>query len=80
MSPLSQLNSIFQEVFDDPGLALKPETGPEEIPDWDSVAQVKLVLAVEDAFGMRFTTEEVASLHCVGDFIHALNKRQGNGA
>lgn len=80
MSAITQLNSIFQEVFDDPGLTLRPETGPSEIADWDSVAQVKLVLAVEEAFGIRFTTDEVTDLHCVGDFVTAVNKRKGTPA
>ena len=77
MSANTQLNSIFRDVFDDPGLDLRPETSPSEIADWDSVAQVKLVLAVEEAFGIRFTSEEVADLHCFGDFVRALEKRKG---
>jgi acyl carrier protein len=77
MSAIIQVNLIFQEVFDDPELFVRPETSPSEIADWDSVAQVKLVLAIEEAFGIRFTTDEVASLHCVGDFITALNRRRG---
>lgn len=76
MSLMYQLNVIFQEVFDDPALAVRPQTSPSDIAEWDSVAQIKLVLAVEDAFGTRLTTDEVSSLHCVGDFIGALNKRQ----
>jgi acyl carrier protein len=77
MSLIYQLNVIFQEVFDDPSLAVRPQTSPDDIADWDSVAQVKLVLAVEDAFATRLTTDEVTRLHCVGDFLGALNKRIG---
>lgn len=77
MSAIAQLNSIFQDVFDDPGLALEPETGPNQIPDWDSVAQVRLVLAVEEAFGIQFTAEQVAQLHSFGDFAAAIEKEKG---
>jgi acyl carrier protein len=77
MSVIYQLNSIFQEVFDDPALVVRPETSPNDIADWDSVAQVKLVLAIEEAFGTQFTTDEVTALQCVGDFIAALNRRKG---
>jgi acyl carrier protein len=80
MSILFQLNSIFQEVFDDPGLVVRPETCPNDIPDWDSVAQVKLVLAIEEAFAIQFTSDEVSSVSSVGDFIAALNKRKGTVA
>jgi len=77
---INQLNLIFQDVFDDPSLFVRSETSPNEIADWDSVAQVKLVLAVEEAFAMRFTSDEVSSIHCVGDFIAALNSRKGTVA
>ncbi|MCE5306264.1 MAG: acyl carrier protein [Acidobacteriales bacterium] len=77
MSAINQLSSIFQEVFDDPALVLRPETSPKDIADWDSVAQVKLVLAIEETFGIRFSTEEVTGLHCVGDFVAALRKLKG---
>jgi acyl carrier protein len=73
MQPIDSIQSIFQEIFDDPRLEIRPSTRPEDIPDWDSVAQVKIVLAIEEAFGMRFTTSEVAQLHSVGDFLHALD-------
>ncbi len=77
MPVINQLNSLFQEIFDDPALVVQPETSASDIAEWDSVAQVKLVLAIEEAFGARFTTDEVAALHCVGDFIAALNRRKG---
>ena len=80
MSVPFQLNSIFQEVFDNLDLVVRSETSPIDIPDWDSVAQVKLVLAVEEAFAIRLTSDEVSSIHCVGDFVAALNKRKGTVA
>ncbi len=80
MSSIKQLNSIFQEIFDDPTLSVGLETSPDQIADWDSVAQVKLVLAVEEFFGVRFTTDEVAGIHCVGDFVTAMDRRKGGTA
>jgi acyl carrier protein len=71
----SRLNGIFQEIFDDPTLHVTPETGPADIADWDSVAQMKLVLAMEEAFGVQLATEEVACLSNVGDFLKTLRKR-----
>ncbi len=80
MSVLVQLNSIFQEIFDDPQLALTPATSPNDLSDWDSVAQVKLVLAIEEAFAVRFTSDEISSMHCVGDFMSALARQKGSFA
>jgi acyl carrier protein len=70
---LHRLQTIFREIFDQPALVLTPESGPAALPEWDSVATVQLVLAVEQEFGVRFTTEQVASLKSAGDFLRVLD-------
>ena len=69
-----RINSIFQEVFDDPALQVTPATSPADLADWDSVSQVKLILCMEEAFGVRLATEEVTHLSSVGAFLEALRR------
>ena len=71
----ARVNEIFQEIFDDPTLQVTPATSPADLANWDSVAQLKLVLAMEEAFGVQLATEEVAHLSNVGDFLKTLRKR-----
>jgi acyl carrier protein len=78
MSALLQLTSVFQEVFDDAELTITPATNSHDIADWDSVAQVKLVLAVEEVFAVRFTSDEISNIHSVGDFISAVARQKGS--
>ena len=73
---IQTLNAIFRDIFDEPDLNVVPTTSRLDIPDWDSVAQVKLVLAIEEEFGVEFTTDEVAAFKCVGDFVRALEARR----
>jgi acyl carrier protein len=80
LSILSSLQNIFEEVFDDPNLRITPETASHEIPEWDSVAQVKLVLSVEETFGIRLSSDEVTTIHSVGDFIRAIQRYKGENA
>jgi acyl carrier protein len=42
---------------------------------WDSIAHVSLIVAVEKAFRVRFTTKEVKALANVGDFIRLIERR-----
>jgi acyl carrier protein len=70
----ARISGIFQDIFDDPALQVTPETGPADIADWDSVAQLKLVLAMEESFGVQLAMEEMASLANVGDFLKILRK------
>lgn len=78
MSTLIQLNSIFQEVFDDPQLVVTADTSPMDLQDWDSVAQVKLVLSIEEAFAIRLSSDEISGIHTVGDFMTAIAKQKGS--
>lgn len=69
---LFRLQGIFREIFDQPALVLTAELSPATLPEWDSVAMVQLVLATEQEFGLRFTTNEVAAITCAGDILAVL--------
>lgn len=69
------LQNIFREVFDDDLLVLTAQSGSKDIDGWDSVAQVKLVLAIEEQFGFQFTEDEVSSIRSVGGFLEAIKRR-----
>ncbi len=71
-SDLFRLQRIFRDVFDNPGLTLAPGTSQTDIDGWDSVAQVKLVFAVEAEFGIRFAMEEVSTLRSAGEFMRRI--------
>lgn len=75
MNARHRLQSIFREVFSDPKLVLTPDLSPASLPDWDSVATVHLVLAVEEEFQVRFSTDEVASITTAADLLRYLEKR-----
>jgi acyl carrier protein len=80
MNRLFALQEIFRQVFDDDTLVVTAETGHSQIPDWDSVAQVKLILSLEEEFNVRFTEDEVSTLHTVGDILAAIEKHTNHAA
>ena len=71
-SNLLRLQAIFRDVFLDPSICIVPETSPKELSEWDSVAQVNIVLAVELEFNFRFTTNEIVHIRCAGDFLDVI--------
>ena len=77
MTTIEKLQSVFQEVFDDPSINLTPAFSPASYPDWDSVATVRLVLGVESAFRIRLTTRQVANIKSAQDFLAALEAATG---
>ena len=57
---ISELETIFRDYFDDPDLELTPETSQETIEDWDSLAQISLLVAIEKHFQVRFSMNQAA--------------------
>ena len=53
-----RLQQIFREAFDDDKLTVTDSLSPETMPEWDSLAQVKLIVGCEEEFGVKFTVEE----------------------
>lgn len=72
---LNHLQPIFQDVFDDEDIAISNESNAEQIEDWDSLAQIRLVVAIEKAFGIKFAFGELAHLKNVGEMIDCIKDK-----
>ena len=64
-----KLQEIFREVFDDDTLTINEYTTANDIDDWDSFAQIGLVMEIEKQFQIKFQLNEVSLLENVGDMI-----------
>lgn len=71
---IAKLQLIFDDIFLDP-VNLTPSLSANDVPEWDSLAQISLLLAVEKAFGIRFRVGEVESTKNVGEFADLIGKR-----
>ena len=70
-----RLTSVFQQVFGDDALKLDPGDTAADVPGWDSLRMVTIVLSVEKAFGVRLRSREVDKLSCIGDFVRLLSSK-----
>ncbi len=66
---LIRLRSIFRDVIGDASLEISENTKRSDLVDWDSVAMVQIILAVENEFGVRFSTGEIADIKSVSDLM-----------
>lgn len=71
----NELQVIFRDVFDDESLVISEETTSDDIEDWDSFAQMNLIVAMEKQFGMKFNIKEINSLNNVGEMISLIQAR-----
>ncbi len=72
---LNRLNKIFENVLDLDTVQLTRETRAPDVPGWDSVAHVQLLIATEKTFGFRLRTAEMAGLKNVGDLMDYIAAR-----
>lgn len=65
----ANLTDIFKDVFDDNSIVLTRETTAADIEDWDSLAQITLLVAIEKEFKINLSLHEVKMLRNVGDML-----------
>lgn len=63
---LSKLSEIVGDVLDVDGVVLTSAMTAKDVPGWDSLAHIRIILATEKAFKLRFDTAEMAGLQDVG--------------
>lgn len=75
---LTQLTEVFRDVFDDSSIVLTRDTTAHDIEEWDSLNQIRLLLACEKKFGVRLKPRDINSLASVGDMVdHLLTLNRG---
>ncbi len=69
---LERLNEVFRSVFDDPDLTVSSATTAKDVPGWDSIVHITLVIEIERTFNVKFQMSEIEKLRNVGDLLSIL--------
>lgn len=77
MTTLERIQPIFRDIFDDEDLTVTEETVAADVEDWDSFAQMQIVMGIEEMFGIKFSTDEVTEFKNVGDVVKAIDRHIG---
>jgi acyl carrier protein len=64
-----RLKRVFLDIFDELDVELTAETSAADIPEWTSFNHVNIIVACEQAFGVKFLTPEIETLKNVGDLV-----------
>ena len=71
---LSAIATIVAEKFGHVG-PLTADSVATDVDGWDSTAHVELMIDIEDHFGIRLTTGEMANLFNLGALAGAVERR-----
>ena len=63
------------DVFDLDELELTDETSANDIEEWDSLSHIQLIVAIEKAFGIKFTSLEIMKWRNVGEMVTSMQEK-----
>lgn len=72
MSLDTRLQALFRDVFDDDNLVITDATSQQNLDGWDSFHQVKLIISIEEEFGVKLSIEEAIGVVSAGKLKEVL--------
>ena len=71
----ARLTPVFRDVFADDSLVVTEAMSAADVPAWDSLSHINLIVAVEKEFKIKLSTKDVRWMKNVGDMIALVAKK-----
>jgi acyl carrier protein len=75
-SVLAEVTDILRSVFDDPALEVTLETTADDVPCWDSMNHITIVVEAECRFDIQFQTAEIEDLKSVAELVRMIQTKR----
>ena len=75
MNVLSKMVEVFKRVFDDETIHLVEATTAPDIPGWDSLTHINLIIEIEEEFDLKFTVDDIVGLKNVGEMVEMVERK-----
>ena len=69
------LSDIIRDVLDDETIILTRETSAKDVEEWDSLAHISIIVAIEKEFKVKFDLYELKPLKNVGEIIDLIHSK-----
>jgi acyl carrier protein len=70
-----KITMVLRDVFDDDHVVATADLTANKVDGWDSLGNVRLFLALEKAFSVRFSATEIGSLKNVGQLADLIESK-----
>ena len=68
----NDVQQVFRDVFGEDQIVLTDDMTADDIPGWDSLGHLNLIIAIEKRFGIKFATAEISRLKDDGQNVGTL--------
>ena len=72
---LQKMRSIVRTELEDETICIDEATRVGELPQWDSVAHFRIMVALENDFGILFDIEEHTEFETVGQVVDCICRK-----
>jgi acyl carrier protein len=70
-----RLTDIMRDIFDEDDVEYRDNLTADDVEGWDSLSHVRFMVAVENSFGLRFTSSEMDGFKNVGEMLDVVVQR-----
>lgn len=72
---IEKMTEIFRCVFENDSMILSDDMTPDTVENWVSLTHMKMVTALQENFGVKFSIKDQMKLMRVGDIITLLEEK-----
>jgi acyl carrier protein len=72
---LAEVARIVRDVLDNDDILVATTTSAKDVPEWDSLTNIELVVAIEKHFKIRFASGEIQRFKNVGEMCASIERR-----
>jgi len=73
-----RVTSVLREVLEDETIVASPEMTASDVDEWDSFSHIRIILGVEQEFGVKFATPEIAKFENLGQLAELISEKLSN--
>lgn len=75
MSIIEKICEILRDFFDDESIVIDEKSAAKDVEGWDSLANVQIMLSIEEEFGVTFDLDDMVKFKCIGDIIACIERK-----
>lgn len=75
MSSIEKISEILRDFFDDESIVIDENSAAKDVEGWDSLANVQIMLSIEEEFGVTFDLDDMVKFKCIGDIVECIERK-----